>query len=85
MPEGGGYRSARRRSCGKGEFDICDEKWEEYTHPNMNGGCFPSKLRVHAIAVVLKFLHRFAERFTKSRAEFEFINVGPSKENADSR
>ncbi|KAJ5477009.1 hypothetical protein N7539_007153 [Penicillium diatomitis] len=30
-------------------------------------------------------LHRFAEQFTNSRAEFEFINVGPGKENADSK
>ncbi|KAF7719258.1 Uncharacterized protein PECH_004814 [Penicillium ucsense] len=32
-----------------------------------------------------KDLHRFAEQFTNSRAEFEFINVGPGKENADSK
>ncbi|KAJ5888590.1 hypothetical protein N7495_008631 [Penicillium taxi] len=32
-----------------------------------------------------KDLHRFAELFTNSRAEFEFINVGPGKENADSK
>ncbi|KAJ6088406.1 hypothetical protein N7486_009667 [Penicillium sp. IBT 16267x] len=30
-------------------------------------------------------LHRFAERSTNSRAEFEFINVGSGKENADSK
>ncbi|KAJ6178640.1 hypothetical protein N7519_009101 [Penicillium mononematosum] len=32
-----------------------------------------------------KDLHRFAEQFTNSRAEFEFINVGPGKENADAK
>jgi hypothetical protein len=32
-----------------------------------------------------KDLHHFAEEFTNSRAEFEFINVGPGKENAESK
>lgn len=30
-------------------------------------------------------MHTFAEQFTISRAEFDFVNVGYGKENADSK
>lgn len=42
-------------------------------------------LRNNKVIALEEDLHRFAEHFTNSRPEYEFINVGPGKENADSK
>lgn len=42
-------------------------------------------LRLSRIIEFDEDMRLFAERFTNSRAEFDFVNVGKGKENADSK
>lgn len=88
-PEDGAAEASRRLTMAAREFlQDCSDISEDVPilvriYANLNG--LARTLQENNIIRSEEDLYRFAERFTNSHPEVEFINVGSGKENADSK